>query len=360
MDINGFCRTQHWRRRSGQGFTLIELLVVIAIIALLIGILLPSLGKARATAQQIAAAANQRGVAQANAAYNSSNKDYIPPSYVYGAETTGFRWNPEDQQTTNPTAVNGYIHWSQSLFDGDSTAGEAFESPAATNGGAPRTNPGQNPEHWEPAQVNDMQQNANSSANVPQDRQLARVAFAGNGALFPRNKLGSAPGARRNRLVRDAEVWNPSKTILLCEIYDSGFSWSSLSDRQGDDPGSSFKIKSHRPVQPFGANGDFTDQAIYNAPSYPGGNGPARYRYQSTDPDDGELVEKDEDKGEGSMIDRGLDMVGQPHSGKGNFCFLDGHVETMTTVETIEKRLWGDKFYAITGDNRIQKASRNN
>ncbi len=58
------------------------------------------------------------------------------------------------------------------------------------------------------------------------------------------------------------------------------------------------------------------------------------------------------------MTERGLDMVGQPHSGKGNFCFLDGHVETMTTVETIEKRLWGDKFYAITGDNRIQKADR--
>jgi len=54
-------------------FTLIELLVVIAIIALLIGILLPSLNNARRSAQNLKSQSNLKSLAQISALYNNDH-----------------------------------------------------------------------------------------------------------------------------------------------------------------------------------------------------------------------------------------------------------------------------------------------
>ena len=65
-----------------RGFTLIELLVVISIIALLMGILLPVMGRARLQAKVVAVNAELREIGMALEAYSFDNEDKYPPTRV--------------------------------------------------------------------------------------------------------------------------------------------------------------------------------------------------------------------------------------------------------------------------------------
>ncbi|MEL6498812.1 MAG: prepilin-type N-terminal cleavage/methylation domain-containing protein [Planctomycetota bacterium] len=75
-----------------RGFTLIELLVVIAIIALLIGILLPALGKARCSAQKLVGGTNHRTIGQAMFLYAEQFDDWTPVGHDGGAARWAYMW----------------------------------------------------------------------------------------------------------------------------------------------------------------------------------------------------------------------------------------------------------------------------
>jgi general secretion pathway protein G len=75
-------------RPARLAFTLVELLVVIGIIALLVSILLPVLGKARAQAQTLKCMSNLRQMGLAMHMYAGAYKGYLPyPTTMWGGPT---------------------------------------------------------------------------------------------------------------------------------------------------------------------------------------------------------------------------------------------------------------------------------
>ena len=247
-------------RKFCRGFTLIELLVVIAVIALLIGILLPALGKARDSARTLKCSTSQRQVIMALLAYANDYKQQFPPRLVGALDVetkrSGIYWYDEGR-------IGKYLPQSdRSNIDINSGAKEN-----RTVGGGVLACPN-HPNAGRSYAMNYWSASAATFLNGP------------DGAPAKCYRPGQDPGAYKYEALRgigfDTSVNYSSKMILLGEAWapygsmlDAGKADTMQTWWAGADIGheAQYSGGKYRVASRFGGGGLPTSSVLYNAGS---------------------------------------------------------------------------------------------
>jgi prepilin-type N-terminal cleavage/methylation domain-containing protein len=125
------------RTAVGRGFTLVELLVVIGVIAVLIGILMPSLKRAREMAMQVQCMSNVRQQLTAIRMYSNDNRGWLPAPHTNGMldyfKTAGR--TPNLVTMMRPYIVTGLIMHCRATNEYTSVDSYDYFSPSEIYGG---------------------------------------------------------------------------------------------------------------------------------------------------------------------------------------------------------------------------------
>lgn len=156
-----------------RAFTLVELLVVIGIIAVLIAILLPTLGRAREASRRVACLSNLRQVHLVFFEYAQLNKDQV----VLGYRTPSKQFNSMVYSST----VNQYVLFGRLYVAGLINEPKIFFCPSESN---PKFMIGTEDNPWPPGPDGDPSKNVqagysmNSQHFIPDDLGVTTPGFA--------------------------------------------------------------------------------------------------------------------------------------------------------------------------------------
>ena len=210
---NFFSREKKFSLSPAHAFTLIELLVVIAIIAILAGMLMPALGKARESGLNSSCASNMKQLSAGFQIYGAGNDDWLPGASNGWCCTGPWLGGKSSGQKVDPRLPGFVIDSSDANVKMCPTvAGDIFEQMGGTNSDG-------------------------SSVN--------KIYGAGIGVNINLGYRSAAngDGGRAARL-RFGNVYNPSKAVLMSDTIR--------------------EVADSSPVYPYALNPKKTVLGVYN------------------------------------------------------------------------------------------------